>query len=127
MSILINDQSLSKEELLKLIKKSKIGAVRHIKKLTHIGLNDARGIINNIAKNPDYYDGQVINKAVTGFKGTEGSLAALENAQNDALPTKKIPILGSHFLKVNQSNTLLKIALIGFALLLLYYFLKDKM
>lgn len=127
MSIIINDTTLPKDELLRLIKKSKMGAVRRIKKLTHIGLKDARAIVHNLNKNPNYYDDLVINKATTGFKGTESSIAEPQNAQNEGDFTKKRPISGSHFLKVNRSNTPMAIALVGFALLLIYYFLKDKM
>lgn len=127
MNIIINDKAVSKTELLQLIKKSKMGAVRSIKKFAHIGLNDAKVIIDNLVKNPDHYDNLIINKPTTGFKGVGHIISDLKNAQNERESNQRKPIAGSHFLKPNRSNKLLFFGLIGFAILLIYFFLKDKM
>lgn len=128
MNIIINDKEVPKAELLQLIKKSKIGAVRRVKKFTRIGLKDAKAIIDNLVKNPNYYDGVIVEKTTTGFKGVENIMSNLKNSQNESDSSQKRPIAGSHFLKPNRSNKLLVFGLIGFMLLLIYYFfLKDKM
>jgi hypothetical protein len=128
MNIIINGKEVPKAELLLLIKKSKLRAVKRLKIFTHIGLKDAKDIIDNLVKNPNYYDGRVIEETIDGFKGDESSTTDLKNAQNEGNSTQKKPIAGSHFLKPNRSsNKLLIFGLIGFALLLIYFFLKDKM
>lgn len=127
MNIIINDKSVPKTELLKLIKKSKMGAVRSVKKFSHIGLRDAKAIIDNLIKNPNHYDNLVINKPTTGFKGVGNIIADLKNAENEQDLANRKPIAGNHFLKPNRSNKLLVFGFIGFAILLIYFFLKDKM
>ena len=125
MSIIINDQALPKAALLRLMKKSKIGAIRHLKKVAHIGLKDAKDIITNLAKNPDYYDNLVIEKSTTNNKADEKNISDLKNEQKDRDWAVRKPIAGSHFLKANGFNKILVFGMIGFVILLLYFFLKN--
>ncbi|MDB4293519.1 hypothetical protein N9954_08940 [Maribacter sp.] len=127
MNIIINDQAVSKSELLQLIKKSKIRAVRSIRKTAHIGLKDAKDIVDKLAKNPNYYDDEVITLPTRGSRGVGQIKADLEDAQYKEDLRQRKPIAGKHFLKAGRSNKLLFFGLVGLALFLIYYFMQDSL
>lgn len=127
MNIIINDKAVPKTELLQLIKKSKIRAIRRLRKYAQIGLKDAKDVVDNLAKNPNHYDNLAFETPKVDEKGLGSSIDDLKNSQKEEASSQRKPIAGSHFLKPNRSNKLLFLGLIGFALLLIYYFIKDNM
>lgn len=56
MKIKINNQEFYKSELLKLVNKSKLEAIHYIRSTSNISLKEAKEIIENLEKNPDYFD-----------------------------------------------------------------------
>lgn len=127
MNIIINDKAVPKTELLQLIKKSKIRAIKRLKKYAQIGLKDAKDVVDNLAMNPNHYDNLAFEKSTVGEKGLGSIIEDLKNSQKEGDSNHRRPIAGSHFLKPKRSNKLLFFGLIGFALLIIYYFLKDSM
>lgn len=125
MNIIINDKAVSKVELLQLIKKSKLKAIKSIRKFANIGLKDAAFIVQSLVKDPDCFDNNPIKIASRGY--TDNSEENERTTANADSSNFKKPRAGTHFLKPNRSNKLVVFGLIGFVVLLVIYFLKDKM
>ncbi|MDX8553080.1 hypothetical protein MK851_05495 [Tenacibaculum sp. 1B UA] len=71
MHITINNTQFNKEDLIELISKSKLKAIKHITSKTNIGLKDAHSIVENLNDNPNYYDHQVLDIAEKDFSAEE--------------------------------------------------------
>lgn len=61
--IRINDVEINKQEILHFVNSGKlIQAIKNIIDKTGIGLKDCKEIVDNLVLNPNYYDGQTIQK-----------------------------------------------------------------
>ena len=118
MNIIINEKEVSKVELLALIKKNKLKAIKSLRKFAHIGLKDAVFIVENLKKDLNYFDTQPVKSQTSGYDETIESTDWVDS-------NHKKPIAGSHFLKPNRSNKLLIFGIIGFVFFLIYFFIKD--
>ena len=74
MNIEINGKVFVKENLVALIKKSKLKTIAHLRSTTNISLKDAKDIVDNLEADPNYYDSTMEGEAITiGLKGAAGS------------------------------------------------------
>jgi len=129
----INDKEFPKEELLKLLKKSKTQAIVFIRKIVNIELKEAKVIIDNLEKDPNYYDS--VNKKKRAKKIVEilEMIAEVKNVENKGISTNRdrmesSPInrdkkKGSHFIKSSNPFIKGKIFWIFSLILILVYFL----
>ncbi len=63
MNITINEQRFDKGDLLTLINENQLQAIAFLRSNANIGLKDAKQIVDNLAADPDYYNGQTIHVA----------------------------------------------------------------
>lgn len=88
----INNIEINKNEILHLLNNGKkIQAIKIIKDKTSIGLKDCKDIVDNLEMNPNYYDGQSIDRT---------SVASLKKKQIKSRRTK-----GSHVISDDSSHT----------------------
>lgn len=93
---IIDGEYVAKEKLLRLIKQSKLEAIKFLKNLIKIGLKDSKEIIDNLAENPDYYEDNIIKTRNGHNKEIEES--SITNRDKNA--SKR----GSHFIEEDASK-----------------------
>ena len=93
---IIDGEYVAKEKLLRLIKQSKLEAIKFLKNLIKIGLKDSKEIIDNLAENPDYYEDNIIKTRNDHNKEIEES--SITN--RDKNTSKR----GSHFIEEDASK-----------------------
>ncbi|APG65325.1 hypothetical protein LPB136_08155 [Tenacibaculum todarodis] len=121
MKIQINNKQFDKSELIKLIAKNKLQVIIHIRNVANIGLKDAKEIVENLYKNPNYYDNSVIKIAEKDFSEKESIILDRKNNTTERiLNTHKK--FGSHIVK-NQSIAKKWMYAIGFALIITLLYL----
>lgn len=94
MHIKINESSFSKEELLTIIKTSKLEAIKYIKENTGIGLKDAKDIVDSLDENPNCFDNKTIRKGTTSSFNKEKEDFSISEEKGNK---------GNHFIKSNHS------------------------
>ncbi len=104
-TILINGSNLDKQKLLQYIENDKkLEAIKYVKAVTRIGLKQCKDIVENLAENPNYYEGDVVDIAQsTREKPTKG-----KNSVRMKRPTKK----GNHVIQSGTSNFKTYVAII---------------
>ena len=116
MNIIINDKAVSKIELLALIKKSKLKAIKSLRKFANIGLKDAAFIVENLENDPDYFDNNPLKVTPRGYDddstGNEKTIPSSDRSNF------KKPRAGTHFLKPNRSNKTSFILILFIAIIL---------
>lgn len=127
MNIIINDKVVSKVELLQLIKKSKLKAIKSLRKFANIGLKDAVFIVESLDNDPNYFDDNPVKVTPSGYLENETIKEDVKISNSTNGSNFKSPRAGTHFLKPNRSNKLVVFGLIGFAVLLVIYFLKNNL
>lgn len=105
----INDNELNKKTILTFIKENKIiSAIKYVRDFANIGLKDAKDIVDNLAKDENFYDNKkiILNKR--------------KSIINKIKKSKKRK--GNHVIK--KSNNQYKIIVIFILIIFLaYYFL----
>ncbi len=61
MNITIYEQRFDKRDLLTLVNGNQLQTIAFLRNNTNIGLKDAKQIVDNLAADPDYYNGQTIH------------------------------------------------------------------
>ncbi|AXT60371.1 hypothetical protein D1816_08405 [Aquimarina sp. AD10] len=125
MDIKINDKKFPKEDLIKLIAKSKLQTIVHIRSITNIGLKDAKEIIENLEKNPDYYDNSVIKIIEREFIEGEKITFDFKNTKRQKSKSNIEKKVNSHIIKNENSNKIWTYIIgIIFMIALLYFFIE---
>ncbi|MFS4491715.1 ribosomal protein L7/L12 [Maribacter sp. 2308TA10-17] len=118
MKIIINDIEFPKEELLKLIRESKIQAIKMVLEATNIGLKDAKDIIDDLANDPNCYDSKHIIKEKRTAIDNGKFQVSIENGTSTNSARTKGRNAGAHVLKANPSKRALIIGILFLAILL---------
>ena len=111
MKITINTIEINKYELLHLINSGKkLNAIKLVKIKTNIGLKECKDIIDNLSKNPNYYDDKDYISQTSFVEDYEKSQV-------------KQPKRGSHIIesKSNTKNYIIAIVLLTLIVLIYLY------
>lgn len=79
--IKINDNEFPKVKLLKLIEDNKIQAIMHVRGVLGIGLKEAKEVVENLEKNPDYYENIEYIKS-NEYSGEERIIVGINEIKN---------------------------------------------
>lgn len=102
MDIIINNQKLSKEDILALISKNrKIQAIKLVRDKTGITLKDAKHIIDNLDDDSSYYDNQEAT-----YSSRQEKFIDAKREKNISLISKKRKTDADFVRKNNQSRKL---------------------
>lgn len=123
MEITINNKKFTKDELLRLIEKSKIGAIKHINDSSNIGLRSAKKIVDNLTRNPNYYDNAVLKNKKKSFVAEKTTTPNSKNIIEKGLEEEKV---GSHIIRYDNQNKKWIYILGLIFIVALLYFLKTK-
>jgi len=116
-NIQINGSNLDKNKLIQLIENDgKLEAIKYVKVVSRLNLKKSKEIVENLYRNPDYYDNDVVeisNYAKQRMETDEGTTAINR-------PTRK----GNHVISEGRSKSRLSIILIvAIVITLILYFI----
>lgn len=114
MPLIINDHELNLQEVNALISKNKkLEAIKYIKVRTAIGLKECKAIVENLARDPNFYNAEtIISTTIPIPDSLEHSTA--HNHQ------KK----GNHIISEGSNHTKTYIILILFIVILIIWFIR---
>ena len=107
MSLIINNVVLNKEEILALIhNNSKIQAIKYVRDSTKLGLKESKDIVDNLADDPNFYDGKINTAEIPDIRFSEQ-------------PSTKKPFRGNH-IKSNRSPQIKNYVIVFLLLCILF-------